>query len=186
MVETMADRLRELMGEMTYEEFGELAGVSAQAVQKWMNGGNISDKNLDALLKHPPFKKRRATKEWVRYGAGATQRVEGAALGKYLFPRAYSNIVAGMGKGRFNEDYTIEVAGTIAVPAWLVSARGWKIVVLAGCATGNWSKPGSSEAEFNMARGECSAQAHSVSQPRLGQQDLVFKGCMEGKGWTFQ
>jgi phage repressor protein C with HTH and peptisase S24 domain len=127
--QTMGDRLRELMGDLSYEAFGELAGVSAQAVQKWLNGGNITDRSLERLLRHEPYRSRGVTKEWVRYGA--TPSVAGAAPGKYLFPRAYENVIAGLGTGRFNEDYTIEVAGTIAVPANLIRARGWRIERLA-------------------------------------------------------
>jgi transcriptional regulator with XRE-family HTH domain len=130
MVETMADRLRQLKGRMSYEDFGALAGVSAQAVQKWMSGGNVTDKNLLQLVAHEPFKSRGVTVEWIRYGISVVA-AEPAPAGKYLYPRKYENVVAGLGLGRFNEDYTVEIGGTIAVPAWLIQARGWRIERLA-------------------------------------------------------
>lgn len=60
------------------------------------------------------------------------------------------------------------------------------IALAAGCATRAWYKDGSTERDFNMDRGQCQAQAYSVSQPQAWQPALVFHGCMEGKGWTLR
>lgn len=57
---------------------------------------------------------------------------------------------------------------------------------IAGCASGNWYKDNATEQDFHVDRGFCNAQAASVSLPRIGQQDAVFRGCMEGRGWVFR
>jgi transcriptional regulator with XRE-family HTH domain len=79
MVEKMADRLRQLKGDLSYEAFGALAGVSAQSVQKWMAGGNVKDATLRKLLNSEHFKGRGITLEWIRYGdtIAATKAQEG-------------------------------------------------------------------------------------------------------------
>lgn len=58
-------------------------------------------------------------------------------------------------------------------------------VVLAGCATKQsyWEKPGASQQEFNMDRGQCNAQAFSVPGVSLMQAAIVQNSCMQGKGW---
>jgi hypothetical protein len=129
--QTMADRLREMMGDMTYEAFGELAGVSAQAVQKWMNGGNLTDRTLERLLSSPPFRGSRYTKEWIRYGTRSPPSVAEVTPGKYLYPRGYANVIASLGHGRINDDFHIEIAGSIPIPASTIITRGWKIERLA-------------------------------------------------------
>lgn len=63
MVESLADRLRQIKGTMSLADFGELAGVSAQAADKWLKGGNVTDKNLTALAE-----KCGVTVQWLRYG----------------------------------------------------------------------------------------------------------------------
>lgn len=125
----MSDRLRELKGAMSYEAFGALAGVSAQAVQKWMAGGNATDDTLERLVSNEPYKSRGVTVEWIRYGTGFVGVRE--SRGKYAYPRLYENVVAGLGNGRFNDDPHVEVEGTVAVPIALIVARGWRIERLA-------------------------------------------------------
>jgi transcriptional regulator with XRE-family HTH domain len=51
--------------------------------------------------------------------------------GKYLFPRAYEDVVAGLGKGRFNADFHVEIEGTMPVPRDLILSRGWRAERLA-------------------------------------------------------
>lgn len=120
----MADRLREMKGAMSYEAFGALAGVSAQAVQKWMTGGNVTDEKLERLIASEPFRNRGFTVEWVRYGNRSVAR---QSYAKYLYPRAYENVTAGLGRGRFNDEHEVEVEGRVAVPSSLIAARGWNI-----------------------------------------------------------
>lgn len=73
----MADRLRQLKGEMSLDEFGALAGVSATSAMKWLKGGNVKDANLEKLVAKEPFKSRGVTIEWIRYGdAGKGQKVD--------------------------------------------------------------------------------------------------------------
>lgn len=66
MVESMASRLQQLRGDLSYEKFGDIAGVSSTAVMKWLAGGNAKD---------PPLRKIAArygtTVEWIRYGTNA-------------------------------------------------------------------------------------------------------------------
>jgi transcriptional regulator with XRE-family HTH domain len=66
--ETMADRLREMAEGLSLEEFGALAGVTAQAALKWLKGGNVKDATLAKLVSHPRFNGTGWTVEWVRYG----------------------------------------------------------------------------------------------------------------------
>lgn len=63
MVDSLAARLRQIKGEMSLADFGDLAGVSAQAADKWLKGGNVTDKNLAALAD-----KCGVTVQWLRYG----------------------------------------------------------------------------------------------------------------------
>lgn len=63
MVEPLADRLKQIKGSMSLSDFGELAGVSAQAADKWLKGGNVTDKNLAVLAE-----KCGVTVQWLRYG----------------------------------------------------------------------------------------------------------------------
>lgn len=65
MVETMAARLRQLIEseDLSYDKFGEIAGVSAQAVGKWMKGGDVKEASVQKLASH--FK---VTATWIRYG----------------------------------------------------------------------------------------------------------------------
>lgn len=59
------------------------------------------------------------------------------------------------------------------------------VALLAGCATTEevWDKPGSSEASFYADKGQCNAQAFSVSNPTLMQIAIIQNSCMQGKGW---
>lgn len=57
---------------------------------------------------------------------------------------------------------------------------------LTSCASRAWYKDASSEQDFRVDRGQCIAQAHGVSNPQPMQRDVVFHGCMEGKGWVFR
>jgi phage repressor protein C with HTH and peptisase S24 domain len=123
MVETMADRLRQMKGDLSYEAFGELAGVTGQTVQKWMDGGGASDEVLERLVNSERFRGQAYTVPWIRYGVQAQN--------KYLYPRAYENVIAGLGPGRFNDDFHVEVAGAVAIPSSLVGARGWRVERLA-------------------------------------------------------
>lgn len=68
MVDTMADRLRKLMGDppMSYEKLGAIAGVTAQAVQKWMNGGEVKEAGLRKIADH-----FRVSPAYLRYGIDA-------------------------------------------------------------------------------------------------------------------
>lgn len=45
---------------------------------------------------------------------------------KYFYPKAYENVVAGKGSGRFNEEPHIEIEGVVAVPLALIRDRGWR------------------------------------------------------------
>lgn len=121
----MADRLKLLKGSMSLEEFAAHAGVSKQAVQKWLNGGDATDDNLAKLLSNERFKSQGATVQWVRYGGYSLH--EPPLAGKYVYPRSYENVVAGLGTGRFNEGHEVEVEGTVAVPAALIAMRGWNL-----------------------------------------------------------
>lgn len=51
--------------------------------------------------------------------------------GKYLFPRSYEHVIAGLGRGYFNDDYHVEIEGTLPIPRDLIAARGWRIERLA-------------------------------------------------------
>ena len=68
MVETMAGRLRKLMEDshLRYEKFGAIAGVSAQAVLKWMNGGEVKEAGLRKIAD-----RFRVSPAYLRYGIDA-------------------------------------------------------------------------------------------------------------------
>ena len=57
-------------------------------------------------------------------------------------------------------------------------------LLLAGCAAPKWYKAGAGQRDFAMDRGQCSAQAGSISNPQPFQEAMVFHSCMEGKGWA--
>lgn len=69
-------------------------------------------------------------------------------------------------------------------------------VALTGCASYDkrWSKPGASEAEFNITQAECQTQAFSAtgntpypgSTAVLRQQAMIFTTCMRSKGWSLE
>jgi transcriptional regulator with XRE-family HTH domain len=73
----MAGRLKQLKGDLSYEKFGELAGVSATSVMKWMKGGNVTDASLRRLIAHEPYKSQGITVEWIRYGATKAEATRG-------------------------------------------------------------------------------------------------------------
>lgn len=59
-------------------------------------------------------------------------------------------------------------------------------VLLSGCATPQehaWYKPGATEQDFYMERGQCNAQG--ASHAVVGSEQLlwIFASCMQGKGW---
>lgn len=68
----MAGRLRQLKGEMSLEQFGALAGVSATSAMKWLKGGDVKDATLRRLIAHEPFRSQGVTVEWIRYGQERT------------------------------------------------------------------------------------------------------------------
>src|SRR6185369_3478622 len=76
MVEGMAKRLKKLQKDsgLSLDTFGDIAGVSAQAVQKWMAGGDVKEAHLVKIAKY--FKTEVA---WIRYGidASAARNVDG-------------------------------------------------------------------------------------------------------------
>jgi hypothetical protein len=56
--------------------------------------------------------------------------------------------------------------------------------LLVGCAgPAKYDKANTTEADFETDKGQCSAQAYSVSNPYPGQIMEVFDSCMRGKGW---
>jgi transcriptional regulator with XRE-family HTH domain len=79
--ETMADRLKELKGNMSLEKFGALAGVSSTSAMKWLKGGDVKDSTLRKLIAHEPYKGRGITVEWIRYGDSAMESRATAAAG---------------------------------------------------------------------------------------------------------
>lgn len=68
MVDSMARRLKELKDRegLSHDSFGEIAGVSAQSVSKWLKGGDVEERNLAKIAKY--FKVEPA---WIRYGITA-------------------------------------------------------------------------------------------------------------------
>lgn len=61
----MAERLLNLRDRehLTNQQFAEIAGVSLQAVHKWIKGGDVKQVVLERLAKH--FKVKPS---WIRYG----------------------------------------------------------------------------------------------------------------------
>lgn len=81
----MADRIKELLGEDSFAAASrklQLAGqrVSAAAIHKWANGGDITEENLRAFCavyrSNPPY---------VRYGIGDNLPVEVFALARRIW-----------------------------------------------------------------------------------------------------
>ena len=70
MVDTMATRLRQLMkgARLSYEKFGLIAEVSPQAVQKWMNGGEVKEACIRKLADY-----FRVSPAFIRYGVEAPE-----------------------------------------------------------------------------------------------------------------
>lgn len=66
---------------MSLAAFGELAGVSAQAAKKWMDGGNVSDRHLARIAE-----KKGVSIHWLRYGDEAVKPAP--ALSHTLSPEA--------------------------------------------------------------------------------------------------
>lgn len=58
-------------------------------------------------------------------------------------------------------------------------------LLLAGCATTEkgWDKPGSTQQDFIMDRGDCVSRAFVA--PTTFQQTMILTGCMQSKGWTW-
>lgn len=58
------------------------------------------------------------------------------------------------------------------------------VLLLSGCAAeGGWDKPGATDQNFAMDRGQCVAQAYAA--PSSFQQQAIIIGCMQGKGWNW-
>ncbi|MDW7534505.1 MAG: hypothetical protein SCG82_01435 [Candidatus Nitrotoga sp.] len=47
----------------------------------------------------------------------------------------------------------------------------------------HWEKPGASDRDFNVDRGQCNAQAFSVAGGNIMQIAIVQNSCLQGKGW---
>lgn len=60
--------------------------------------------------------------------------------------------------------------------------------MLLGCATQQnyWVKQGASNEEFEMDKGQCTAQAFSIPNATLMQIAIVQNQCLRGKGWYLQ
>lgn len=59
------------------------------------------------------------------------------------------------------------------------------LILLLGCAKeGGWDKPGATEQDFHVDRGQCVAQ--SFASPTNYQQQAIMIGCMQGKGWYWR
>lgn len=58
---------------LSYEKFGAVAGVSAQAVQKWLNGGDVKEISVQKLSRH-----YKVAAAWIRYGVGVQPGTEEA------------------------------------------------------------------------------------------------------------
>jgi transcriptional regulator with XRE-family HTH domain len=112
MVEAMADRLRKLMKSqgLSYEKFGAIAGVSAQAVQKWFAGGDAKDGPLAKLATH--FK---VTVAWIRYGDEKAKPSAREASANYggLPPAAVDLVTRWMGLSPDRQDALREIIFTM-------------------------------------------------------------------------
>lgn len=117
--------------------------VSEQVITNWKSRGipksrlfeiasalEITGEEYLELARPAPGRSKSAAPRFSR-----TRRPDAAdgelPEGKYLFPRAYADVVAGLGRGRFNADFHVEVEGTMPVPRDLIAARGWNIARLA-------------------------------------------------------
>lgn len=59
------------------------------------------------------------------------------------------------------------------------------VLLLVGCATTErvWERPGASQQDFFMDRGQCQAQSFGAPGLNTFQVALIFNSCMQGKGW---
>lgn len=62
------------------------------------------------------------------------------------------------------------------------------LALLVGCASMQepewvWTKPGSTQAEFEMDHGQCTAQAFGPGGVSLMQAAIIQTSCLRGKGW---
>jgi hypothetical protein len=62
------------------------------------------------------------------------------------------------------------------------------VVFLAGCASTErvWVKPGSTEQDFYMDKGQCQAQAFGAPGMYTMQVAMVYNACMRGRGWYME
>lgn len=54
-------------------------------------------------------------------------------------------------------------------------------IMLAGCATVVWERPGASQQDFQTEAGQCKAQALGAANG--ANTGGIYRYCMEGKGW---
>jgi len=61
-------------------------------------------------------------------------------------------------------------------------------LLLTGCAQQQnyWVRPGASNEDFEMDKGQCTAQAFSIPNATLMQIAIVQNQCLRGKGWNLQ
>ena len=58
------------------------------------------------------------------------------------------------------------------------------VLAATACApASHWEKQGGTQDEFNMAAGQCRAQAYSVPLAGPNQVAIVYGSCMQGKGY---
>lgn len=59
------------------------------------------------------------------------------------------------------------------------------VLLLAGCASRQllWEKPGASQQDFEMDRGQCQAQAFGAPGMYAVQVAMIYNACMRGRGW---
>lgn len=131
-----------LQGALTRAELAEKIATDVRQVGHWFMDpskegyrkiGDRKAREIEAAFEKPPF--------WMdtphhsvlenTFDVMPVAMRDALPTGKYLFPRLYENVIAGLGAGRFNDDFHIEVDGTIAVPAALITSRGWNIAQLA-------------------------------------------------------
>lgn len=58
-------------------------------------------------------------------------------------------------------------------------------LLLAGCATPVYLKPGASQEDYDADAGQCAAQAYSAGAGAAPRQ-VIFDACIRGKGWQKQ
>jgi phage repressor protein C with HTH and peptisase S24 domain len=71
----------------------------------------------------------RISLRWLLSGDGSMedeQELMVAEARKHYYPRAYENVTARAGTGRFNEEPAVELEGIIPIPMERISERGWK------------------------------------------------------------